>query len=154
MKTIFTTLLFCLFLSGLGVNPVSAQKGKTDALETIGAAGGLLLYDSYVVVGALGDAFEKEVYDAGYIKELMTEQVNSIEAQEAQFKKLSESGFLEETGDKDFIKEMITCFGLLKAYAKSLISYSSNVNTENADIFQADRKKAWDKVTELLGLDK
>ena len=39
---------------------LQAQTGKDEALEALGGSGGLLLYDTYLVIGEAADAFTKD----------------------------------------------------------------------------------------------
>jgi hypothetical protein len=80
MKKICFVFLLAAFVAFPG-GTVTAQttcKGKGVALETSGSLSGLLIYDVYLCSGAVGDGFENNVYESGYVSDLMDEQQNSL----------------------------------------------------------------------------
>ena len=59
MKKIFTLVT----ISVLFFQNSFSQTGKDAALETLGATGGMLLYNTYVAIGAVGDAQSGKCYE-------------------------------------------------------------------------------------------
>jgi hypothetical protein len=149
MKSLFFSIL-CLF----SLHFCQAQTDNTGkALEAIGAFGGATLYNTYVVVGMLADAYTGEVYEYDYASELVGEQINMLNNFKQTLNDLLSSGFLTDTDDQNFAREMIACADLLLAEANALDGYFYDPSDANADAFQTSRTNAWDKVAALLGID-
>jgi len=149
MKTIFSALFSLLLL----LNTVSAQSDKDAALETLGASGGLLLYNTYIAIGAIGDAYAGNSYEATYVKDITKEQIASIEAVIAQYNKLLSSGFLTDPEDKSFVGDIVMTLGYLKSEAKYLGDYADTNSESDSEKYQYNREEAWKKISKLLQLE-
>ena len=150
-KSFLFSVLFLAFV--VFQSPVSkAQTGKSDALETLGSITGMLMYNTYVGIGSIGDGYEEGVYDAKYVGDVMDEQVSGIKAVNAQLLVLLNSGFLDDEADLSFMRDVRTTFDLLINEAEKLKEYAASTDQGDADKFQSYRKQAWSKISDLLGL--
>ncbi len=149
MKIIYTLLLTSLLV----VNSTYAQKGKDAALETFGSSSGLLLYNTYLALGTVSDAYAGECYKADLVKQLSQEQINSLELMVTQYNKLLESGFLTEASDKSFVTDMVVILGYLKNQAKYLNAYSESGSAEDTEKYEYNRNEAWTRISKLLGFE-
>jgi hypothetical protein len=148
-------LLLFLTVAALFLAPYAsnAQTGKDQALETMGSVSAMLVYNTYLSIGAIADGFEKEAYDAETVKALMDEQDGAMNEIINSFDALLESGFVTSEGDKEYVDKLQEACGTLKEMADDLSTYSGNKSTGNADIFQATRNKAWGEISDILGLE-
>jgi hypothetical protein len=153
MKNLFILLAFCAGLATLNPTNLIAQTGKKEALESLGAISGIMLYNTYVSIGAMADGFATETYDAETIKSLMDEQQSSMASAVETFDKLLASGFVTEAADKKYVEDAKEICGLLKSMAGNLSDYSTDKSTEHSDAFQETRKEAWSKIAALLGFE-
>lgn len=148
MKKIFSISIITLFIFS-----ASAQEDKAPALETIGAASGLLLYNTYLAIGTISDAYKGECYDAELASELAREQINSIDFLIKQYKTLLASGFVESQEDKSYISEMVVTFGYLKNEATHINAYIQSGAESDLEKYEYNRNEAWKKISQLLGFD-
>jgi hypothetical protein len=144
-------------ITGLTLNAMQIAAQDPDAesimLETFGAVSGVLIYNSYIVIGAVADGFEYEVYDSAQVKVYMDEQVGAMENMARQYQMLYDSGYLADEADQEFVNELVTTCNLLKDEASALNLYVLSPTDENAQVFQDNRTNAWNKIAYLLGID-
>lgn len=149
MKKTLTLFVATLLI----ISSAPAQTGKDKALETIGAVSAMMVYNTYVAIGSVSDAYEDKVYEAAYVAEIMTEQVNSMDAMVNTYNQLLASGFITDPLDKDFINDLVTTCGYLKNQAQSMKDYSVTGAQSDSDRFQRYRNDAWSKISIMLGFE-
>lgn len=147
-------LLLCTFGALQFSSPAAqAQTGKETALETMGVLSALTLYNTYLCIGAVGDAYEGQLYDADKVIDLMDEQEAGISTLSGQLTELLRSGFITSEDDKDYISSIIKTLDLLEDEATSLRAYARGLQPEDAEQFQRSRAAAWKNISEMMGLD-
>jgi hypothetical protein len=99
---------------------LQAQTGKDEALEALGGSGGLLLYDTYLVIGEAADAFTKDTYTAEEVEKIVQEQIGGIETVQGQYDALLATKFLSDPADSKFLRELTDAFDLVVAEGKAL----------------------------------
>lgn len=128
----------------------SAGQGKDEALETIGAATGLAVYNTYIAIGAIADGYADEGYEADYVNQLMDEQINGMESMITQMHDLQTSGFITSADDDAYIEDLVAVMGYLKDEATGL---KKIVDGGDSQLYDESRDKAWDGISDLLGLE-
>ncbi|MCG3165172.1 MAG: hypothetical protein POELPBGB_00934 [Bacteroidia bacterium] len=149
MRNKITSLLLT---SLLFLNLATAQTGKDAALETLGSSSGLLLYNTYLAIGAVSDAYVGECYKAELTIQLAQEQINTADLLIEQYKMLSASGFLTDPSDISFVEEITATFGHLKNQAVNLKAFAETGSATSQNDYEYNRGKAWEKISKLLGL--
>ncbi len=149
MKKIASLLLS----SVLVFNVAFAQKEKDVALETIGAASGLLLYNTYLAIGTVSDAYAGQCYKADVTTQLAQEQINTAELLANQYNLLLESGFLTDKDDKAFVTEIVLTFGYLKNEATYLKAFVESGSDKDTKKYEDNRNEAWTRISKMLGLN-
>jgi hypothetical protein len=144
--TIFLVAL-CFVLAG------HAQKGKSEALSALGGSCGLLLYNTYIVVGMVADGYGNEVYTAAESNEILQEQLSGVETIKTQYNDLIKSGFLNDPNDVTFMKDILAAFDLVEKEARSLGRYIDSGSQEDAQSYEVERKAAWAEISQLLGME-
>jgi hypothetical protein len=147
MKKVFLLLFLALTLQ------VQAQTGKDAALEVIGGTGGLLLYNTYLVIGQTHDGFGGEVYDAATATTLVEEQLSGIETVKGQYSALIRSKFLTDPNDVQFVKEMLEAFDLVHQEGSHFVRYLKEDDQGALEDYEIARQAAWAKISSLLGLE-
>lgn len=146
-------ILFVFILSVTFFVSSFAQEGKEEALIALGSTSGLLLYNTYICIGAIADGYVGEVYTATRVGELMDEQVASMDAVIAEFNNLTDSGFVTDEGDLSYISDLILTMELLKREAKGLKAYAATGSDADSDEYNSARDTAWENIAELLGFE-
>lgn len=131
-----------------------AQTGKDEALTALGGSGGMLLYNTYLVIGATADGYGGEVYDAATADAIIQEQIDGIVTIQQQYHDLLASKFLTDPSDVTYVKRMMATFDLISDEAKALKRYLSSDSDADAQDYEAKRVKAWEKIADLLGIEK
>lgn len=149
MKIIYTIILSSVLM----LNAASAQTDKDVALETLGSSSGLLLYNTYLAIGAVSDAYAGDCYKADLVTQLAQEQVNSSDLLINQYNALLGSGFLSDATDKTFVTDMVVTFGYLKNQAQYLKAYAESGSASDSEKYEYNRNEAWTRISKLLGLE-
>jgi hypothetical protein len=148
MKKLFFFLLVALSLQ------VHAQtSGKNEALEALGGSGGLLLYDTYLVIGEAADAYSRDAYTASEVEEIVKEQIGGITTVQKQYEALLATKFLSDPNDQKFLRELSDAFDLVVAEGEALVDYVNSGSDTDATIYDDNRKAAWAEISSLLGMD-
>jgi hypothetical protein len=147
MKKLFFLLMLALSLQ------VHAQSGKTEALEALGGTCGMLLYNTYLVIGATADGYGGEVYNADMAKEVVKEQLSGIENIQKQYSALIATEFLSDPEDVKFMKEAMNTFDLIREEGEAFLDFVDSGSNEDAENYDASRKAAWHEIARLLGID-
>lgn len=154
MKNLFVVLLaFSSIPFGAWAQTPAARTPKeTAALETMGATSGLLVYQTYLVIGSVADGYGASGYTKETVVTLMDEQVASCNNIIGTFDKLLLSGFLTDPTDEKYVRDIITTMKLLVDEAKLLKIYVETPNDANLATYDATRIKAWNMITALLSI--
>ncbi|MBX3444657.1 MAG: hypothetical protein KF774_19820 [Planctomyces sp.] len=121
-----------------------------ERLYLIGAMGATQVYLTYAYVGAVGDGFVKETYDAAKVGELMGEVTGMTANLVTQLQKVRDGDLTEE--DRKALDQMIEINSLLKRQAESLSAFSQAPSAETAQAFEDVRTQVWPKIADLLGI--
>jgi hypothetical protein len=156
MKKQFMGIAMIVFGIALPLMMAAQSARAADAVsfeEAYGATAGLSLYNIQVVLGLSADAFEKEVYTAEQMNDIVGEQKTVLVTLSDYMVKL-QALKTTSAADKKSLKEMDAVTAKLTATAESLLAYVADSSTENAEDFQTKRKASYASIAELLGLEK
>lgn len=146
-------LILVFLLTFSGFSTLQAQC-DINVREAFGGVSSIMIYNTYITIGAIGDAHEKGVYDAEYVKGLMGEQTSMLQTAIdllAKCKEVKSNGL--EAGDIDYIKGLIKCLESLKGEAQGLSDYVISKSEDALLTYNTNRKKAWDQIATLMGLE-
>lgn len=125
---------------------------ENDVLETLGLMGGVSLYNTYILIGAVSDAYANKGYTGELATELLNKQVALIDAQIQQYKTVSKS-FVKKTNDKEAITTINEIFEGLKTQANHALEYIETDEVDAADKYEEQRLENWAKISEFLGME-
>ncbi len=125
---------------------------ENDVLETLGLMGGVSLYNTYILIGAISDAYANKGYTGELATELLNKQVALIDAQIQQYKTVSKS-FVKKTDDKVAITTINEIFEGLKTQATHVLEYIETDEVDAADKYEEQRLENWAKISEFLGME-
>ena len=152
MKAFLVALLgFGILQSMTGQTAVTDPK-KNEALVTIGTMSALSLYNTYVAIGAVADAYGRDVYTAQNVGDLMKEQLTILPTAKAQVEKLKYSGYLEDQTDIDYCQSIMDCLDLLILEAGGLSEYALHGDLDAQLNYANAREDAWELITKILQL--
>jgi len=147
MKWIAAILLTFSSFSGL------RAQCDADVREAFGGVSSIMVYNTYITVGAIADAYVNKVYDADRVKELMGEQTAMLKSVITMLEKckVAKSNGLS-SDDVGYIKDLIACMEFLQEEAQGLSDYAETGASDAQNRYNTNRDKAWEKVKGLLGL--
>lgn len=148
MKTFLVTILISFSFS------FSQAQCDADVRTAFGGVSSIMVYNTYITIGTIGDAYANEVYNSHRVVELMKEQTAMLETVSEMLsncRKVNNNGLTAD--DIAYIEELIACIGSLKKEAQGLSDYSVTRSEEAQNRYSVNREKAWDQISILLGLD-
>lgn len=148
MKFIAVLLLMLSF------SAVSRAQCDTDVRVAFGGVSSVIVYNTYIAIGAIADAYVDSVYTASRVKELMDEQsgvMQSVIEMLSKCKVDPDKGLTAD--DMQYLKELITCLQSLKREAESLSGYVSLKSQDTLEDYLVNRDKAWSQIKDLQELD-
>ena len=147
------TLFFILGLSFFTYSPTKAQCSE-DLLESYGGMSVIAMYNTYISIGAIADGYTAEKYDAAYVQDLMNEQIAMLTTVSDMLTKVVENNNNNvDISDKNFMSGILIAFDYLKLEAESLKEYCNTNSTDASALYDTNRQLAWDKISELMGLE-
>ena len=149
---LFLPILFAgMFLAH--PNQLSAQSSaKNTALETIGMQGGLVLYNTYALIGTIHDGYVKDAWTKETSMSLLNEQITMMSNMSAQYDTLRDSKFLSDPSDIESLATIKKGTLLLKREASALKDYIDDPSDENRNAYNNLRDDAWKLISDFLGL--
>lgn len=146
--------LILVFLISIGTFSVSSAQCDTKILEAFGGLSSIAVYNTYMTIGTISDAYVNKVYDANHVKESMSEQtamLQSIIEMLSKCKEVKSNGLAEE--DILYVQELMNCLASLKATAQGLNDFAATGSEEAKNNYTTNRDKAWEQITQLMGLE-
>lgn len=133
--------------------PLAAQIGEaTPVLESFGATLGVMVYNTYLSIGALADGHGCDAYDTPTIQALMDEQVGMIDRVLESLDKARRPEALEDSEDRAFVDQAILALRDLRTVATKLKLYVESDSEIVLRDYNDARASAWTRIEELLGL--
>jgi len=113
-------LIVVLFLTICSFS-VSRAQCDVNVREAFGGVSSITVYNTYITIGAIADAYVNEVYDANHVKDLMSEQtamLQSVIEMLSKCKEVKSNGLTED--DVLYVQELVDCLTSLKKEAQRL----------------------------------
>ncbi|MBN9293394.1 MAG: hypothetical protein J0G96_05390 [Flavobacteriia bacterium] len=146
-------LIVVLFLTICSFS-VSRAQCDVNVREAFGGVSSITVYNTYITIGAIADAYVNEVYDANHVKDLMSEQtamLQSVIEMLSKCKEVKSNGLTED--DVLYVQELVDCLTSLKKEAQGLNDYAATGSEDAQNRYNTNRDKAWQQITTLLGLE-
>jgi hypothetical protein len=137
-----------LFRSG---RPTTEPRTVNDRmLETLGGLCASHLYQSYLNIGLLADAVDNQTYTQAQAQEMLGTVVSLMDTVDRQLDKLIRNDLSED--DKRDVERIRALSALLRVQVLALRNYWSTGSAELAARYHQAREKAWQGLSEVLGL--
>jgi hypothetical protein len=133
---------------------VSRAQCDVNVREAFGGVSSITVYNTYITIGAIADAYVNEVYDANHVKELMNEQtamLQSVIEMLSKCKEVKSNGLTED--DVLYVQELMDCLTSLKKEAQGLGDYATTGSEDAQNRYDTNRDQAWVQIKSLLGLE-
>lgn len=146
-------LLIAIITFSLSSFSQTCEERENKMLTTIGGLSATMLYNTYGVIGAVGDGFIKDVYSSETLSDLILAQIavadNLIKMLEDN---LNEKVFVKKD-DQDFINATIGILKGLKIQAQYLIDFSKTNSGNKKEAYTKQRQTNWSAISKLMGID-
>lgn len=153
MKKITVLLATIFVLSSSVFAQVTDEQKETKKLEVMGGLCAGYMYNTYITVGAVADAFVSEQYDKDRTIALMQEQVGMIGSIVKMMQSMLDMKALKSQSDIDYTKEVIVVLKGLSQQAQYVIDIVEKKTTDANSKYDKQRLSNWSKISTLLGLD-
>lgn len=133
---------------------VSRAQCDADVREAFGGISSITVYNTYITIGAIADAYVSEVYNSDRVKVLMSEQTGMLQAVIEMLEKckvVKSDGLTED--DVFYIEDLIDCLTSLKKEAQGLSDYAITGSDDALNRYNTNRDMAWAQISYLLDLD-
>ena len=146
-------LIAVILLTFSGFSIARAQC-DVDVREAFGGVSSIMVYNTYITIGAIADGHVNEVYNADRVKELMNEQTAMLQSVMGMLEKckVPKSNGLNED-DVEYIKDLIGCLESLKAEAQGLSDYATSGSEDAQNRYNTNRDKAWERIKALMSIE-
>ena len=148
-----SVLIICMMLAATTIQAQSCEDKKSRLLELTGSLSATLIYNTYLVIGSVGDGYQHEVYDSAQVEIIMKEQADMLTSNIKSLDELLTKKIFDDEDDKRFVTDINTIFKGLKEQANLLIDYVRKDSETIANQFQEKRLSNWQKIKILLGLE-
>lgn len=153
MKKITVLLATIFVLSSSVFAQVTDEQKETKKLEVMGGLCAGYMYNTYITVGAVADAFVSEQYDKDRTIALMQEQVGMIGSIVKMMQSMLDMKALKSQSDIDYTKEVIVVLKGLSQQAQYVIDIVEKKTTDANSKYDKQRLSNWSKISKLLGID-
>jgi hypothetical protein len=140
------------------VRPAEQPKAEPQAganeerfMSALGSLTAAHHYQSYLNLGLLADAWEKDVYEEEEAMKMLATVQGMIDGVDRQLVRLEKASVKED--DRKALARSRELGALLKTQAKELAAYWEGGAKEHADAFHKARETAWASLKELLKIE-
>jgi len=151
MKKITKSMILVLVLLFAFGGVIHPKSKNTILLNTLGVLSAQGIYLTYIAIGATADGYVKKAYDDKTAKNLLGEYMRVIRVTKNQMKVLLKKRVVRGS-DVKFVKQLIITYDYLFYEALGFKTYIDTKEQIQAQRYNKYRKKAWSKISKLLGL--
>ena|SRR5688572_17793016 len=146
-------LSICLVLIMSASYSQTCETREKHLLSAIGSFSATSLYNTYALIGAIGDGFGADVYDVTTANAILAEQEKLLENLAKVLTDLNKGKYLAEPDDSTYAASAIPILNGLKKQSQLLREYIKDKIQKKLDAFEAQRTTNWKKISELMGID-
>jgi hypothetical protein len=143
--------LSVLLIAG-GTFSQSCEEREDQLLGMMGGMSAGFLYNTYGLIGSIGDGYRSDAYDLATVTDLLDAQIklagNMIVLLE---KKISGNAFKKES-NKTYISSSMEVIKGLKIQAQLLLALVKNDSPKNRNAYGEQRDKNWKDISQLMGI--
>lgn len=145
-------LLLCGIIAvtlSVKAQPVEENKKLLHAFTSFSAA---TLYNTYGIIGSIGDGFGADVYDAETTKNLLNAQKDLMDNLVKVLEDLKSSGALTDSVNINYATSSITIMKNLKEQARLMVEYALTKKRKILDAYEKLRTDSWKDISRLMGI--
>jgi len=131
----------------------TCEEREDKLLSAVGGFSAGLLYNTYAVIGSVGDAFGKDAYTAETVADLMNAQKNMADNLIKLIDGLMKDNLLKDENDKNYITATKDIIAGLKKQAEILADYAKTNSSQQQKAYEQQRQKNWKDISKLMGIE-
>lgn len=143
---------FLFLMASINSFSQSCEEIENKLLEAFGGFSAGMLYNTYGMIGSIGDGYAHDAYDALTISDLMDAQKKVADNLVKVLEELKNGGFLKDKKDQDFAGSVINILKGLKKQAQLLEDYVNNKSRQKQEAYDEQRKQNWSVISKLMGI--
>jgi hypothetical protein len=144
-------LLILVLLCSLKVSSQTSER-ETRLLQAVNGFSAATLYNTYAVIGSVGDAYAKNAYDEKMVKQLMAAQENLAGNLVNLFAGLLKDSIVTAQADREYAVSSIAILNGLKLQAELLQEFADTDSNKKKVAYEEQRKKNWSAISLLMGI--
>ncbi len=127
-----------------------SSKLEEKLFYSVGHFGATFLYQSYLNIGTVSDAWTHNIYTPDDSKALIGGTLAFLETSRKQVKELTD--FSIPAADRSTLMEMIAIMDNLKGQADSMLKYMGDRDPKDLERYEAFRTQAWAQISKLMDI--
>ncbi|MBL7732715.1 MAG: hypothetical protein JNM88_16175 [Chitinophagaceae bacterium] len=134
---------------------VSAQEGAgkdNKLLQAFNSFSAATLYNTYGIIGSIGDGFGADAYDAETVKNLLEAQKSLMDNLVKVMEELKTSGSVADSVTVNYINSSVSIMKNLKEQARLMIDYSRTKKRQALEAYEKQRNTNWKDISHLMGI--
>lgn len=135
----------------LAKNSANQAKEREKFLEALGSLSAVHLYQTYLNIGLVADAVEKETYsktEATKILQSVGELMSTVEKQLCRLPHIN-----LDKDDQKSLDRIRAVTGQLRSQASALVSFWASADMQTVARYHQARERSWEDLKGLLGID-
>lgn len=134
----------------LAAAPVRAADNSA-LLTALGYTTGQSVLTTHLAIGTLADAYVGKMYKSEQATSIVTTYINVTKGMKEHMIKLLDAGTLDKN-DAQFVQSTVEVLDLVLREGDDLRDYISSGKQNDAQSYDASRKKAWKEIKTLLSI--
>lgn len=136
------------------VTSYSQPAGEADKklLQAFNAFSAATLYNTYGLIGSIGDGFGADVYDAETARNLLNAQKDLMDNLVKLSDELSASGVMKDSASQGYLRSATAIMKDLKEQARLLAEYTKDKKRKILDAYEKQRNENWKAISRLMGV--
>lgn len=147
-RVLFLCCLIALSIAGTAQAVEGKEKKLLQAFTSFSAA---TLYNTYGIIGSIGDGFGAEAYDAETVKNLLNAQKDLMDNLVKVLEDLKTSGTLTDSVTINYANSAAAIMKSLKQQAQWMIDYARTKRQQFLDNYETQRNNNWKEISKLMG---
>lgn len=150
-KSVWFIILFSFFVSSVYSQDKTQDKKHDMIMESLGASSGSNLYLTFMMIGLLGDSYQKNMMDGENVIQNTKVVIAQSNVVRQYFEKMLEKKMFN-TSDEPFARKIIYSYSLLQKEGNALIQYIETKDKKYVEEYHKNRELAKEQISQLLGL--
>lgn len=147
-------MLICglLMLSALVTIAQPADGSDKKMMQALSAFSAATLYNTYGLIGSIGDGFGSDVYDAETARNLLNAQKDLMDNLVKLTEDLTLSGTVKDSASLVYLRTATGIMKDLKEQARLMTEYTKDKKRKILDAYEKQRNENWKSISRLMGV--